>query len=306
MHVRARVRSWFRSAFQRSRAESEMDAELRFHVEARVEDLVRSGLPLDKAYRVARLEFGGIEQTKEDCREARGAILFESLIQDFRFAFRQLRMNPGFAVTAILTLALGIGANTAVFSAVNGVILKPLPYPRPDRLVGIFLHTQTMNRSVMGAADFLAFAERQQTFEHVAAFSPSAGFTLTGFGSPQLIPGTAVTSDFFAVLGVDPILGRTFLAEESKPGATPAVVVSHHFWEQFLHADPNALGRSIVLGGKDYSVVGVMPSDFRFGPISDLWPVLQLQPTGQRPPYWLVPVGRLKSGLTEAQAAADA
>src|SRR2546423_2336083 len=228
-------------------------------------------------------------------------------MNDLKFALRQLLKNPGFTAVAVLTLALGIGANTAIFSVVNGVMLKPLPYRQPERLVSLFLHGRETDRGVMGAADFMALDERQGAFEHVAAISPSTiGFTLTGLGSPQMIPGTSVTSDFFSVLGVQPVLGRAFLPQEGKPGGSLSVVVSHHFWEQFLRADPAAVGSSIKLDGKSYSVIGVLPLDFHFGPHNELWPILQLQPAKQRPPYWLLTVGRLKPGISETQAAADA
>src|SRR5258706_5642499 len=121
-----------------------------------------------------------------------------------------------------------------------------------------------------------------------------------------MIPGTRVTSDFFSVLGIQPALGRSFLAAEARPGGNLSVIVSHHFWEQFLHADPSAVGSSIMLDGRSYTVIGVLPLDFHFGPHNELWPILQLQPPRQRPPYWLLTVGRLKPGISETQAAADA
>src|SRR5260370_4141667 len=159
----------------------------------------------------------------------------------------------------------------------------------------------------MGADDFLALHERQQVFDHVAAFSPSPiGFTLAGLGSPQMIPGTSVTSDFFSVLRIQAVLGRSFLPAEGRPGGNLSVVVSHRFWEQFLHANPAAVGSTIKLDGKSYTVIGVLPLGFHFGPHNELWPIVQLQPATQRPPYWLLTVGRLKSGISETQAAADA
>src|SRR5258708_3600611 len=296
-----------RALLRRNTVESELDEELRFHFDQQVEKFVQSGLLLPEARRRARLVFGGADQIKEECREAGGVHFLETLIQDIRYALRMLRKFPSFTVIAVLTLALGIGANTAVFSIVNGVLLKPLPLAQPDRLVGIFLHGRGLDRGVMGNADFLALHQRQQSFEHVAAFSPSTmGITLTGLGAPQLIPGTSVTPDFFSVLGVEPVVGRAFLPEEGKPGGPLSVVVSDHFWEEFLHSDPAAVGRNLNLDGKSYAVIGVMPLGFRFGPHSDLWPVLQLQPPQQRPPFWLFTIGRLKPGVSKAQASSDA
>ncbi len=235
--------------FRKDHNEREVSAELESHLQMHIEDNLRAGMNAAEAKREALMKLGGMEQTKENYRDRRGLPFLETLFQDLRFAVRMLLKNPGFTAVAVLTLALGIGANTAIFSVVNGVMLKPLSYRQPDRLVSLFLHGRGLDRGVMGAADFLALNERQKVFEQVAAFSPSSiGFTLTGLGSPQMIPGTRVTSDFFSVLGIQPALGR----------------------------------------------------------YNELWPILQLQPPRQRPPYWLLTVGRLKPGISETQAATDA
>src|SRR6266478_1500010 len=308
--VMRQLRAWLLrlgNFFRKSRQERELTAEIESHLQMHIEDNLRSGMTPGEARRQAFINLGGVEQTKEEYRAQRGLPLVEMFLQDVHYSCRMLVKNPGFTTVAVLTLALGIGANTAIFSVVNGVMLKPLPYRQPDRLVSLFLHGQGLDRGSMGEADFLALDERQHVFEHVAALSPSTiGFTLTGLGSPQMIPGTSVTSDFFSVLGVQPVLGRAFLPAEGKIGGNPSVVVSHHFWEQFLRADPAAVGSRIKLDGRSYSVIGVLPSDFHFGPHNELWPILQLQPAKQRPPYWLLTVGRLKPGISETQAAADA
>ena len=293
--------------FRKSRRERELAAEIESHLQMHIEDNLRSGMTPGEARRQAFIKLGGVEQTKEEYRAQRGLPLIETFLQDMHYSCRMLVKSPGFTTIAVLTLALGIGANTAIFSVVNGVMLKPLPYRQPDRLVSLFLHGQGLDRGSMGEADFLALDERQHVFEHVAAFSPSSiGFTLTGLGSPQMIPGTSVTSDFFSVLGIQPVLGRAFLPEEGKPGVSLSVIVSHRFWEQFLHADPAAVGSSIKLDGKSYTVIGVLPLDFHFGSHNELWPILQLRPAKQRPPYWLLTMGRLKPGISETRAAADA
>jgi len=305
-----RLRGWLLrlgELFGRERQERELAEEMESHLQMHIEDNLRAGMSAAEARREALMKLGGVEQTKEIYRDRRGLPLLETLFQDLRFASRMLAKNPGFTAVAVLTLALGIGANTAIFSVVNGVLLKPLPYRQPDRLVSLFLHGRGLDRGVMGVADFLALNERQKAFEQVAAFSPSPiGFTLTGLGSPQMIPGTSVTSDFFSVLGIQPVLGRSFLPAEGKPGGNLSAIVSHRFWEQFLHADPAAIGSAIKLDGKTYTVIGVLPLGFHFGPHNELWPILQLQPARQRPPYWLLTVGRLKPGISETQATADA
>ena len=304
------LRGWlvrFAGLFRKERREREFADEMESHLQMHIEDNLRAGMRAEEARREALMKLGGVEQTKEMVRERRGLPLLETLFQDLRYACRVLCKSPGFTAVSVLTLALGIGANTAIFSVVNGVLLKPLPYWQPDRLVSLFLHGRGLDRGVMGAADFLALNDRQNVFEHVAAFSPSTiGFTLTGLGSPQMIPGTSVTSDFFSVLGIQLALGRTFLPAEGKPGGNLSVIVSHRFWEQFLHADPAAIGGNIKLDGKSYTVIGVLPLSFHFGPHNELWPILQLQPASQRPPYWLLTIGRLKPGISETQAAADA
>ena len=305
-----RMRAWllrFGALFRKELRERELGTELDSHLQMHIEDNLRAGMSPEDARREAYMKLGGVEQTKENYRERRGFPLVETFLQDSRYASRMLSKSPGFTAVAVLTLALGIGANTAIFSVVNGVILKPLPYRQPDRLMSLFLHGRGLDRGVMGVSDFLALDERQKVFEQVAAFSPSTiGFTLTGLGSPQMIPGTSVTSDFFSVLGIQPVLGRSFLPAEGRPDGRLSVIVSHRFWEQFLHADPAAIGSTINLDGKSYTVIGILPLGFHFGPHNELWPILQFQPARQRPPYWLLTIGRLKPGISETQAAADA
>jgi predicted permease len=296
-----------RSLFAWRRTERELDAELRAHLELLQQENIRKGLSREEAAQAARREFGGLEQTKEIYRDQRGLPFVSNFLRDARHSMRILRRSPGFTVVAVLTVALGVGTSSAMFSVVRGVLLKPLPYPEPGRLVMIYLHGRGLDRGIMGNADFLALHERQQAFEHVAAFSPSMmGITLTGLGAPQMIPGMSVTPDFFSVLGVQPVLGRGFLPDEGRPGGPLSVVVSHHFWEEFLHRDPDIASRRLMLEGKSYAVVGVMSPSFQFGPPRDLWLVLQLQPPQARPPFWLVPIGRLKQGVSQAAAVTDA
>src|SRR5437867_8373420 len=304
------LRAWLlrlAALFDKERRDRELADEMEAHLLLHIEENMRGGMSPEEARLEAKIKLGGIEQTKENYRARRGLPILENFLRDLRFGARTLRKNPGFTAVAVLTLALGIGANTAIFSVVNGVLLKPLPYRQPDRLVSLFLHGRGLDRGVMGEADFLALNERQKVFEQVAAFSPSPiGFTLTGLGSPQMIPGTSVTSDFFSVLRIQPVLGRSFLPAEGKAGGSLSVIVGHRFWEQFLPADPPAIGSAIKLDGKSYTVVGVLPLGFHFVPHTELWPILQLQRATQRPPYWLLTIGRLKPGISETQAAADA
>jgi putative ABC transport system permease protein len=303
--------------------EAEIAEELAQHLEDRYQELLASGKADDQAFRIT------IEELKDNDFLARSLnsverekycepilpgdatrSFFAGFVQDVRFALRMLRKSPGFTTITVLTLALGIGANTAIFSVVNAVLLRPLPYPNANRMVMIFLQDAPLglDRGDYGDADFLALRQRQRSFDEVAAFtSPDNGFTLTG-GAPEEIPGTAVTGDFFKVLGVRPMFGRTFLPGEDQPGQPPSVVVSERFWREHLHADPASVGDTISLDGTSYSVVGVMPVGFRFGrdDRDQLWPILQLRTPVQRPPFFLTILGCLKPDISAKEASADA
>jgi putative ABC transport system permease protein len=233
----------------------------------------------------------------------------QTLWQDLRYGARMLLKKPGFTLVAIITLALGIGANTAIFSVVNAVLLRPLPYPEPERLMQIFLHNpdSASGRGGYGNADFQALRERNQSFEKIAAISSGNRFSLTGSGAPEQVIGAVVTAEFFDMLGVNPQRGRTFLAGEDKPGSPRTVVVSHGFWEKYLLSNPNAVGQTVTLNNESFTVIGVMSPDFRFtsfGP-AELWTALQLDPPRARPPYFLRVIGRLKPGASERQAQAE-
>lgn len=288
------------SLFRRRNLGRELDEELRFNLEERTRENVAAGMSPEDARRAARLSFGNPALIKEDTRAIWTLTVLERFRQDLASAVRSLAKSPGFTLAAVLTLALGIGANTAIFSVVNAVLLRPLPYADSDRIVIVFLHSQRITRGAFGNADFLALEQRQQSFDGVAALGTVAnGFTLTGHGNPVSVPGTAVTAGFFSTLRVQPEFGRTFFPGDDRPGHPLTVVVSHQFWQRFLNSDPAAVGRSIALEGKDYTVIGVMPADFHFGPhdSDELWPVLQLQDIHRRPPFWLFVIGHLKSGV---------
>lgn len=300
-----------RSLFRKARVEEELTEELRFHVEELMEEKIAQGMGREQARVAARRELGGLEQIKEACRDMRRVNYIEHFFQDVRYGLRMLARNPGFTMVAVLTLALGIGANTAIFSVVHAVLLRPLPYPDSQRVVMLFLENPSLGvkRGAYGNADFLALRQQQRSFESVAAFtSPDNGFTLKGPHDPEEIPGISVTAAFFDVLGVKARLGRTFLPGEDLPGPPPAVVVSERFWREHLQSDPAAPGRDITLNGTSYTIIGVMPADFHFGRNNDaqLWPILQLRTPAQRPPYFLLIAGRLKAGVTAVAAGADA
>jgi putative ABC transport system permease protein len=242
-----------RSLFRRETVEAETDEELRFHYERQIEKLVATGLTREEATRQSRLLVGGTEQLKEECRDARGVRLLENFLRDLRYSLRMLRKSPGFAIVAILTLALGIGANTAIFSVIDSVLLSPLPYPDPARLVTI-----KQNDSLRNIDDI-----RAQT----KTLANGGGVTLErmdyiGGPEPLQIRAAYVNAGLLETLGVSPMLGRLISPEEDVKGGPHNMVITHRFWREFLGGDPNILGRSLTLNGNRYTVIGVMPADF--------------------------------------------
>jgi putative ABC transport system permease protein len=300
MRIWNRLRSWWSATLHRSRMESEMDAELRFHIETFADDLMRGGVPREDAMRRARIEFGGIERVKEEGREARGVKIMETLLQDLRYGARMLRKSPGFTCVAVLTLALGIGANTAIFSLVDGILLRPLPFAAPQNLVSI------TGSYPKGA--FVAMREQMQSLD-VAAYFEGHEFNLIGRGDPLRLSGVLVSAEFFSVLGARPELGRSFYPGDDQAGRDNFVILSHSLWQQRFGADPSILGRSIELEGISREVIGVMPAEFTFPSAkTQIWLPLN-NDARDSVAYWagdFMPViGRLRPGSTIAQARAE-
>ncbi len=295
-----------RSLFRRKNVEAELDDELRFHFEKQVSKFIQSGLAPEEAKRRARLEFGGMEQLKEEHRDARGVSFIETLVQDVRYGVRTLRKNPGFAAIAVLTLALAIGANTAIFSVVDAVLLRPLPFKDPARLVWATEHF-AFGPSTMVSADFPAWKDRNHVFEQIAAFGGTAGANLTGAGEPARVTVTQVTTGLFSMLGVQPVAGRAFLADEEKQGQEHLALLSETLWRNRFSADPRIIGETIRLDGTGYIVVGVMPANVR--PQADVWTPLALDAEIFSPhsPRWmmLAAIGRLKPRVQISKAQAD-
>lgn len=289
-----------RSLIRRKSVEAELDDELKFHFEREVEKLVQAGLSREAALRRARLEFGGMDQVKEECRDVRGVSFIEAAIQDFRYGSRMLRKNPGFTGVAVMTLALGIGANAAIFSLVNGILLEPLPFAQPERLVSI---TDSYPQGAL-----VAMRASLHSME-VAGYSDGEELNLTGLGEPIRVHGAAVSENFFSLLGARPELGRTFSPGEDQPGADQLVVLSHALWKQRFGADPNAIGRTVSLEGESRQIVGVMPAGFQMtSSKAEFWIPLHLDPRAVGD-YWgsgFMPViARLRPGATLEQARAE-
>src|SRR5438309_3673262 len=232
----------------------------------------------------------------------------ETLFQDIRYSIRLMIKSPGFTFVALIALALGIGANTAIFTVVNAVLLRPLPYADAGRLVTVYATNpvQGQSRVPLSVADFLDWRARNQTFESVAAYS-NAPLNYNDGEAPEQIQGLAVTADFFSVLGVQPVMGRTFLPDEDKPDSTQVAVVSHGFWQRYLGRDPERVGQPLTFNGRSYIVVGVMAPSFDFGMRDKIgaWTAFKLNPPSRRGPYFMWGLGRLKPGASEGQARSE-
>jgi len=300
----------FRSLFNRGRVEQELSDELRFHLEKLIEENVAKGLTREEARYAALRELGGIDQIKEECRDMRQVNYTENFIQDVRYAARQLRRSPGFTIVALITLALGIGANAAIFSVVNAVVLRPLPYAHSERLVWIAEILPAFKAELASGGDYVDWKDHNQTLEHITAYDELASFNLTGRGTPMRVHAAQVSASFFATLGVEPHLGRGFTSDEDQPNGRYAVVLMHPFWQQYFGSDPEVLGQTVTLNATPYTVVGVMPGSFRFpggGEVQMLVP-LQLNEAHERLRVMnrLVSIiGLLKPGIPVARAHAD-
>jgi len=291
--------------------EVDLDEEVHSHLEMLIAENIRAGMPPQEAQRAARIELGGIEQVKEQVREEGLGNWLHSVFSDCRYGLRQLRNNPGFTAVAILTIALGIGANTAIFSYVNEWLIKPLPYPETARLVVLLSHDVKKgwtSKDVTSAADFLDYEKQSTSFEQLACWT-SWNFNLTGDGSPDRVDGGLVSWSFFQTLGAQPILGRTFLPQDAQLGSSHVAILSRGLWESRFAADPQIIGRAIKLQGETYTVVGVMRSDFQFPlmGVANLWAPLALddKQRADRNSSWFQAFGRLKPGVTEQQAGAE-
>jgi len=292
----------------RARQEREFAEELESHLQMHVEDNLRAGLTPEEARRQALIKLGGIEPTKERHREQRGLPAIETLAQDLRYGLRMLARSPGFTAVAVITLALGIGANTAIFSVVNAVLLRPLPFSEPERLMMVWnkgVEAAGGDRTPLAVADLLDWRSQNQSFESVDAFQYSF-YNYTGGETPERILSARVTAGFFTTLGVQPALGRTFLPEEERPGADRVVIISQEFWRKHFGADPEAVGRALNLSDTSFTIVGVMPEAFDFPSRKvELWAALQLATPQRRGPYFLSGLARLKPGVTVEQARAE-
>ncbi len=304
-----------RALLKHKEVEQELDEELRFHFYREVEKHMKRGMTEEEAKREARLAFGGHEQVKEDCREARGTGFIELTLEDARYAFRQLVMNPTFALVMILTLGLSIGANSAIFSVIDGVLLKKLPYPQPERLMRIFLSSQAYPKFPLNPFDFLDFRARNHSFDAIAAFT-RGDVQISGDGEPVKLNGFGITSGYFRVLGIQPELGREFDYKAEIPGNGLQVVLSDRLWRSRFGADPDIVGRKLTLNAQPFTVIGVMPAgaehpgneyhSVAYGETVDVWwPFSFAGNSNNRGSHFIEGIGRLKAGVSAEQARAE-
>jgi predicted permease len=320
--------SWLRRLFSRNRLEIDLDKELRFHFESQVADKVRSGASENEARRLTRIEFGGIEQIKEDCRESRGTLWVESMVQDIRYGVRQIRNSPGFSIVAILSLALGIGANTAIFTLLNAILLRSLPVHDPEELLlfgdgraqGLTLSVPDGRMDLFSKAFLHDFSQKDTSFSGIAAVDSSAIETKASIagGAYQTIHINLISGSYFPVLGVPAFLGRTVdESDDRAPGAGPVAVASYAWFQRHFNGDPAALGKVVRIQSHDYTLVGVAKPGFSgitVGRSADLWIPLSMEKDFSRPGgdaigsklyQSLYLVGRLKPGVGPAQAGAE-
>ena len=340
MRLADRLKSWAGTVLRRARMESEMDVELRFHVEAYAEDLVRGGMGREEAMRRARKEFGGVEKMKEECREARRANVLDACTQDLRFGLRMLRKNLGFTAVAVVTLAVGIAVNTAVFTAFDALVLRPRPVKEPESLVAVFQTTPGDARGRFSYPDYQYFREHSKSLSDLSLFAfgmavtssdlPSGGPEATsriaavaGFQLPQSLQGSAqpigcyfVSGNYFQMLGTVPLRGRLLVPEDDRLNSEPVVLMSGNFWQRQFHANPAIVGSTLHLDGVAFTVVGITPIDYMgtLPNVPAVWaPVVARVHLGNLSARDLenrlviagMPTGRLRPGVSLADSQAE-
>ena len=295
---------------KRARFESEMDTELRDHLKHRSEDLISRGTPRKEAEAQARREFGAMQAIKDECRESKGLAWMDALARDFRFAFRVLRKSPAFSLTAIITLGLCIGANTAIFSVVDAVLFRPLPYPDPERLAWIseLQHTPEgdYEETSQNGRRWGFLRDNVRTLDLAVYSSSTQGVNLLPEGAgAQYVKQQRVSAGFFRVLGVAPLIGREIDPNEDRAGGPPVAVLSHALWRRVFASDTSIIGRKILLRGEPFTVIGVMPPSFRSFPPAELWTPLRPSTTGEGSGTNYSVIGRLRPSVRRADAESE-
>src|SRR6516164_9475903 len=316
--------NWIKQLLSRRRIYSDLSEEIQEHLEEKIDELVASGASREEATYAARREFGNATLIEERGREVWSWSWLETLGQDVLYGFRQLRRNLGLTIIAVLTLALGIGANTAIFSVVNAVVLRPLPYSHSDRLVWIAESIPALESEAATGGDYVDWKDQNHTLDRIAAYDTayrgslsegaggpgSADFNLTGRGTPARVHSAFVSASFLATLGVEPQLGRAFTENEDQPSGPHVIVLMHSFWQQYFGSDAHVLDQTVNLDASPYTVIGVMPASFRFPGESDAQILLPLALNQASERLRIAQrhvriIGRLKPGVSLAAARAD-
>jgi putative ABC transport system permease protein len=299
---------WRRLTFyvRRDRFDRELEEEMRFHMEMKAQENAEAGMePLEARYAAGR-QFGNRTLLGEVSREMWGVRSIETLFQDLRYGVRMLLKNPGFALIAVFTLALGIGANTAIFSVINSVLLKPLPYREPDRIFQVLRRYPSGPSTTVSTTKFSFYRQHNQTFEWLAACDTfGVGINLLAGDEAHFVSGLRVSADFFPVLGINPLLGRTFTAAEGQPGGARVIVISNSLWQRLFNGDRQVVGRIVSLGGESHTVVGVMPPGFQTRHSAEIWMPLRAVFDAANKSNDHMMLGRSKPGVTPEQAQAD-
>ena len=296
-----------RALLNKPEMERELDEELRYHVERQTEQNIRLGMPSVEARQSALKSFGGVEQAKERSRDARGVRWLENFWQDIRFGARGLLNRPGFTLIAVITLALGVGANSVIFSFFNGILLRPLPFQQPARLVLLDEIATNRGGASLGVSwpNYLDWRAQNQVFSDLGGYQDIT-FTLTGVGDAEELPGVMASDRLFELLGVAPQLGRTFTPEENQPAHHRVVIISHGLWQRRFGGDPKILGRTITLVNFAWVVVGVMPPGFKFPASAEFWiPLAHNTRSFPRSIHGMGAIARLKPGVTREQAQSE-
>src|SRR5215471_9405818 len=297
-----------RTLFFKSKMEDELQAELQFHLEREVEENIARGMTPEEARLAALRSFGGVERVKEESRDVRGVRFLEEVWQDLRYGARTLAKQPGFTLVVVVTLALGIGANTAMFSFVDAALFKPLAYLDPERLVEVKEQLPDGRTIMPHIPSYQEWRARNQVFSHMSAIAPAiGGLNLTGRGIAERIRGSVVSANYFELIGSQPAMGRAFSDDEEHAGKEHVAILSNRCWKQRFGADPNALGSKITLNNESYTVIGVLPPHPIFDRYStEIWLPLVFTPEQIRGQSSFFSVmARLKPGVSIDQADAE-
>lgn len=311
MQFRSRLESLMRNLLRKREVDADLEEELESYAAMLADEKVAAGISRSEARRSTLAELGGIEHIKQSVRDGRTGITFELLWQDVRYALRQLARNRAFCVTAVLTLALGIGATTAIFSAVYALLLQPLPYPDSGRLVYVSAKSPVMRADLLLSQDFVAAQTTLKSFRELAGYNFMIQ-NLTGAGDPVRVTRAGVTANLFSILGAVPSLGRLFTSNDERPDGPPYVVLSDRLWRTQFNADPQVIGKTLTLDGKQQIIIGVVPQRFSFPDLTlepDLYVLLDLPRetdlAASKVSLGISTTGLLRRGVSGQQAQAE-